>query len=224
MIPLAYQLRPTKLDDLFGQSHLIGPKGVIRKMIANHKIASFIFYGNPGVGKTTLARVICHEMSLPFATFNASTDNKATLKSYIDQSSQEERFVLIIDEIHRMKKDIQDYLLESLESGQVIIIGLTTINPYHSVNPAIRSRCLIYKLNDLSIEDLTLITLSILKQLGEGYTLDEEAINYLVHMANGDVRFLINSLEGISFISNDHHLTLEDAKTIIQKPSITFSK
>lgn len=224
MVPLAYRIRPTKLDDLFGQQHLVGPKGAIRKMIANHKMTSLIFYGNPGVGKTTLATIICHELGLPFATFNASTDNKATLKGYIEQSLQDEQFVLIIDEIHRMKKDIQDYLLEFLESGKVIIIGLTTVNPYHSVNPAIRSRCLTFKMNDLSNDDLAAMFHKLLSELGGDYTIDDDAKDYLIHMANGDVRYLINSLEGISFIVENHHITLEDAKNIIQRPSVTFSK
>jgi len=220
--PLAYKMRPTNLDEIFGQKHLVGQNGVIRRMLKNDKIVSMILYGKPGIGKTTLASVIAKTLNNEYGTFNASTDNKATLRATIEKAENEQRFILIVDEIHRMKKDIQDYLLGFVETGKVTLIGLTTINPYHSVNPAVRSRCLIFRLNDLSDADLSICvdkTLDILN-----LQIAEEARKYLIHMANGEVRFLINTLEGISFVIDNDMITLDDAKAIVQRPSIAIDK
>lgn len=222
MEPLAYKMRPTNLDEIFGQKHLVGQNGVIRRMLKNDKIVSMILYGKPGIGKTTLASVIAKTLNNEYGTFNASTDNKATLRATIEKAENEQRFILIVDEIHRMKKDIQDYLLGFVETGKVTLIGLTTINPYHSVNPAVRSRCLIFRLNDLSDADLSICvdkTLDILN-----LQIAEEARKYLIHMANGEVRFLINTLEGISFVIDNDMITLDDAKAIVQRPSIAIDK
>ncbi len=224
MEPLAYRIRPQKLDDIFGQPHLVGPKGVIRKMINSKKLPSLIFYGKPGIGKTTLALVICAELNAPYIMFNASTDNKATLKKAMESGSEKTLFFLIIDEIHRMKKDIQDYLLEFVEAGKVNIIGLTTINPYHSVSPAIRSRCLIYRLNDLNNDDLNLALKRSLTILDPEITIDTAAADYIIQVSNGDVRFLINTVEGISFILQEKHITVDDAKQVVQKPSLAIDK
>ena len=154
MEPLAYSMRPNTFDEIAGQKHLIGQNGVIRRITKNNKLSSMILYGKPGIGKTTIASVICNEASIPSSTFNASSDNKAALTSLIKIANTYEKYILVIDEIHRMKKDIQDYLLPFVEKGQIIMIGITTVNPYMSVNPAIRSRCVVYKLNDLNEVDL----------------------------------------------------------------------
>lgn len=224
MIPLAYKIRPEKLDDLVGQQHLVGPKGAIRKMIEKNKLSSLILFGNPGIGKTTLAITICNELNVAYQTFNASVDNKATLKTYVDKADPTQRFILIIDEIHRMKKDIQDYLLEFLESGKINIIGLTTVNPYHSVTPAIRSRCLVFKMNDLNENDLELILKRTLEKLPNKISITAEAKEYLIKASNGDVRYLINNLEGITYIIDGDVIKLDDAKIIVQKASLTYSK
>ena len=154
MEPLAYKLMPKKLEDIFGQEHLVSKDGFIYKMVKNDKITSMILYGKPGIGKTTIANVVCNEMNIPYGIFNASTDNKATLSKLISEGKNYPRYILIVDEIHRMKKDIQDFLLPHVEKGNVYMIGITTVNPYHSVNPAIRSRCLVFKLKELSNENL----------------------------------------------------------------------
>ncbi len=224
MIPLAYKMRPQLLKDIVGQSHLVGPQGAIFKMIKNNKLTSLILYGNPGVGKTTLAIAICNELSLSYKTFNASSDNKALLKNFIEEASKFSSFVLIVDEIHRMKKDIQDYLLEFLESGKIILIGLTTINPYRAVNPAIRSRALVFKMYDLSNDDLSLIIERSLAYFTKPLTITSDAKNYLIQAANGDVRYLINNLEGIVNILDNNIIDLEIAKTIVQKTVISYSK
>ncbi len=224
MEPLAYTLRPKRIDDIYGQLHLIGPNGVIRRMIKGKIIPSMILYGQPGIGKTTLAYAICEELNATYLAFNASSDNKATLKKYIDESKQNGKSILIIDEIHRMKKDIQDYLLTYIEEGSVIIIGLTTINPYHSVNPAIRSRCLIFKLNELSDNELKDALYKSINKINPDLKINQDAADYIVQRASGEVRFLINALEGITFILEGNTITLEDAKMIVQKPSISIDK
>ena len=141
MKPLAYALRPQTIDDIIGQEHLVGKNGVIRKLLNNKCLPSIILYGHPGIGKTTIAQCIVNSLNKPFSTFNASTDNKALLKKACEDNTEN---IILIDEIHRMKKDIQDYLLPFVEQGKVTMIGITTVNPYHSVNPAIRSRCNIF--------------------------------------------------------------------------------
>ena len=225
MEPLAYKLRPRTLDDIVGQDHLVGTNGVIRKMLNKGNLPSIILYGNPGIGKTTIAFAICYHLQIPYFTFNASTDNKALLKEIIDGSEKNPATILIIDEIHRMKKDIQDYLLPYVEKGQVTIIGITTINPYMSVNPAVRSRCLVLKLNPLTDIDLATVLKRTLTFLIPELTFTDEAEDYLIKMANGEVRTLINMIEGIFFTINEKTvITLEMAKEVILKPNLIFDK
>lgn len=224
MQPLAFIMRPKNIDEIVGQDHLIGPNGPIRKMIEKQKLSSMILYGNPGIGKTTISNCICESFNQPFFKFNASTDNKQELKQIIDHSEHYD-IILIIDEIHRMKKDIQDYLLPYVEEGKVRIIGLTTINPYHSVNPAIRSRTVIYKLNDIKPSDIIVVLNRALKIHYPSYTLTTEVINYLAQMANNDLRSSLNMLELVmSTIGEDENITLDDVKNIIQRPAISIDK
>lgn len=225
MQPLAHKLRPKTIDEVIGQKHLLGPNGVIRKMLQNKKIPSLILYGESGVGKTTLALIISKDLNLPYFTFNASSENKATLMSIVANTENNQRIILIIDEIHRMKKDIQDYLLNYLENGLVTIIGLTTINPYHSVNPAIRSRVSIYKLNPLTEEDLNILISKTLLSYSKDLKITDEAKLYLISMANGDARVLINMLEAVFFtLKNELEIDLEYIKNIVQRPNVHIDK
>lgn len=219
MKPLAYLLAPQKIEDVVGQKHLVGENGFIYKMIKNNKITSIILYGKPGIGKTSIANVICNEMNIPYDIFNASIDNKAKLTKIIDLACNYERFILIIDEIHRMKKDIQDYLLPHVEKGNIYIIGLTTNNPYHSINPAVRSRCLIFRLNDLTKDDLKTIIYKTINFINKDITITNESIDYLIANADGEVRCLINNVENICNIINNNEITLSDCKAIIQRAS-----
>ena len=224
MKPLAYELRPQIIDDIVGQDHLIGEKGVIRRLINNNKLPSIILYGHPGIGKTTLALCIVNSLNKEYYTFNASTDNKALLKNICEKN--EDNIILIIDEIHRMKKDIQDYLLPFVEMGKVTMIGITTVNPYHSVNPAIRSRCTVYKLNPLKDEDLLKLLDKVLVKLNPKYSLDKKAKEYLVKITNGEARTLINMVELIHYTYENEEIviTTDELKTIIQKPSFDYDK
>ncbi len=224
MEPLAYQLRPHTLDEIVGQKHLVGKDGVIRKLLEKDQLPSMILYGKPGIGKTTIANVICEYLNIPFENFNASTDNKAKLTSSIEKGKDYSRFVLIVDEIHRMKKDIQDYLLPHVEKGSIIMIGITTINPYHSVNPAIRSRCLVFKLQDLEDKDLEIIIERSMKYLNPQLTIEDKAKKYLIQTSNGEVRSLINGIQNVACICVDNKITYEDCKALIQKGVIGIDK
>ena len=154
MQPLAYRVRPSNFDEVIGQDHLVGKNGIITKMIKNNTIFSMILYGPAGCGKTSIAKIIADMYPLSSYQFNASTDSKSTLKEIADTAKYQETTICVIDEIHRMKKDTQDFLLPYLENGKIILIGLTTENPYRSINPAIRSRCHIYRMNEISKNDI----------------------------------------------------------------------
>ena len=148
--PLAFRLRPSRLDEVLGQKHLVGPNGVIRKCIEAETIFSSIFYGPPGTGKTTLARVIAEELKRPYRRFNAVTGNKKDLDAIFLEAKMAGQLIMICDEVHRLNKDKQDLLLPHVEDGSIILIGATTANPYHSINPAIRSRCHLFEFKPLS--------------------------------------------------------------------------
>ena len=231
MEPLAYLMRPSTFDEIAGQQHLIGSNGVIRRITKNNKLTSMILYGKPGIGKTTIASVICNEASIPYSTFNASSDNKASLTKLIQEASKYEKYILVIDEIHRMKKDIQDYLLPFVERGQIIMIGITTVNPYMSVNPAIRSRCIVYKLNDLEEKDLFEVASRAIKHASsinsKEITFTNDAIKYICQMASGEVRILINYIETIIYTylnENPINIDLEKASKVIMKPCVGIDK
>ncbi|MBO4668075.1 MAG: replication-associated recombination protein A [Bacilli bacterium] len=226
MEPLAFALRPNTLDDIVGQTHLVGPNGAIRKMINNNHITSMILFGNPGIGKTTLANVIVKMLDKKSDTYNASSDNKEKLKKI---SEKDKKDIIIVDEIHRMKKDIQDYLLPFVERGDVIMIGITTINPYRAVNPAIRSRATVYKLMPLSNNDLTVLVNKAIAyyqsfEYNKDFNIEKEAIDYIVSCANGEGRATINMVEAIYFATANTLVTLQDVKDIILKPSLDYDK
>ena len=222
MKPLAYRIRPKDFDGIVGQDHLVGKNGVITKMLSQNKLFSMILYGPAGCGKTSIAEIISSKFPLTSYSFNASTDTKAKLKDISDSAKYHENTICIIDEIHRMKKDIQDFLLPFMESGELIIIGLTTENPYRSINPAIRSRCHIYRMNEISKPDV----INLLKQTikSEGYKpLDDKILEYIAVTSSLEIRSALNMLEIIEMLDEDK-LTLENCKELIGKKAFQIDE
>ena len=222
MKPLAYAMRPTHYDEIVGQDHLVGKNGVLRKMIEANHLFSFILYGEPGCGKTTIAEATRKMVSIPSFHFNASTDNKDILKQIINDARFNENTIIVIDEIHRMKKDIQDFLLPYVENGTLTMIGLTTVNPYHSVNPAIRSRCHIFKLNELTDEDMLTILRRAYISMNLSVNIDQEVYDYIVAISGHEIRSLINNFETIVALHPNEDITLEKATSSLIKASVSI--
>lgn len=213
--PLAYRLRPESLDDIIGQQHLVGEKGIIRKCLEKGTIFSSIFFGPPGIGKTTLAEVIAKELHKPCRRFNAVTGNKKDLDAIFVEADLSGQLILICDEVHRLNKDKQDLLLPHVEKGNIILIGCTTANPYHSINPAIRSRCHLFELKALSRNDVKQALLKAISNkdgLNNSCTISDDALSLIAEVANGDIRFALNVLELSSFICQNNKIEVEDVK------------
>lgn len=213
--PLAYRLRPESLDDIIGQQHLVGEKGIIRKCLEKGTIFSSIFFGPPGIGKTTLAEVIAKELHKPCRRFNAVTGNKKDLDAIFVEADLSGQLILICDEVHRLNKDKQDLLLPHVEKGNIILIGCTTANPYHSINPAIRSRCHLFELKALSKDDVKQALLKAISNkdgLNNSCTISDDALSLIAEVANGDIRFALNVLELSSFICQNNKIEVEDVK------------
>lgn len=213
--PLAYRLRPESLDDIIGQQHLVGEKGIIRKCLEKGTIFSSIFFGPPGIGKTTLAEVIAKELHKPCRRFNAVNGNKKDLDAIFVEADLSGQLILICDEVHRLNKDKQDLLLPHVEKGNIILIGCTTANPYHSINPAIRSRCHLFELKALSRDDVKQALLKAISNkdgLNDSCTISDDALSLIAEVANGDIRFALNILELSSFICQNNKIEVEDVK------------
>lgn len=224
---LAYRMRPTSLSEVLGQPHLVGEKGILQKFVKNKHPFSIILYGPPGCGKTTMAMNLANDLEIPYRIFNASTGNKKEMDAIIAEAKLSDGLFVIIDEVHRLNKDKQDHLLPHIENGILIIAGCTTANPYHSINPAIRSRCHILEVKPLTKADIvTGLQRALIDEKGlqNQYTADEEVLKYIANMSSGDIRFAYNALEVTSIVSEGNHITMEDVKTAIPKANAQFDK
>ena len=198
--PLAYRMRPTCLEEVVGQQHLVAPGKIIARMIAAKQLSSMILYGPPGIGKTSIASAIAGTTKYAFRTLNAATDTKKELQIVIEEAKMSGTVILLLDEIHRLDKPKQDFLLPHLENGRVILIGATTENPYIAINPAIRSRTQIFELIPLTPEEIHQALKRALTDETKGLgnydvEITDGAMHTLTHFSNGDVRSSLNALE-----------------------------
>ena len=237
--PLASRLRPTKLEEVVGQQHIIGKDKLLYRAIKADKLQSIIFYGPPGTGKTTLAKVIAQTTSAEFMQINATSAGKKDMEAVIEKAKQLQgmygkRTILFIDEIHRFNKGQQDYLLPFVEDGTVTLIGATTENPYFEVNGALISRSIIFELKPLEKEDIKTLLHRALEDMEKGMgayraVADEEALEFLADVSNGDARSALNAIE-LGILTTERsadgliHITLDVASECIQKRVIKYDK
>ena len=237
--PLASRLRPTKLEEVVGQQHIIGKDKLLYRAIKADKLQSVIFYGPPGTGKTTLAKVIAQTTSAEFMQINATSAGKKDMEAVIEKAKQLQgmygkRTILFIDEIHRFNKGQQDYLLPFVEDGTVTLIGATTENPYFEVNGALISRSIIFELKLLEKEDIKTLLHRALEDMEKGMgayraVADEEALEFLADVSNGDARSALNAIE-LGILTTERsadgliHITLDVASECIQKRVIKYDK
>ncbi|WP_198644377.1 replication-associated recombination protein A [Staphylococcus devriesei] len=231
--PLASRMRPTNIDEIISQQHLVGPKGIIRRMVETKKLSSMIFFGPPGIGKTSIAKAISGSTEYKFRQLNAVTNTKKDMQMVVEEAKMSGQIILLLDEIHRLDKAKQDFLLPHLENGKIVLIGATTSNPYHAINPAIRSRAQIFELYSLNDNDVLLALNRALEDEQRGLKtyhpkVDEEALAYFSTQSNGDVRSALNALElavlSAEVINNTRHVTIEDAKDCLQKGAFVSDK
>lgn len=220
--PLAIKMRPESLNDVIGQKHLVGENKVLFNMVKHKRIFSMILYGNPGIGKTTIALAIVKELNLEYKLLNATVNNKKDFDETVKEAKEKNGLIILMDEIHRLNKDKQDLLLPYLESGLITLIGMTTANPYHSINTAIRSRCQIFELKPLTKDDILEGINKVLIKNPE-ILIEEDAKNYIATLSNGDLRFAYNFLE-VAYACSKDIITIETLKTINDKPSIVIDK
>lgn len=225
--PLAYTMRPETIDEIIGQKHLVGENKILRKCVQEQKLFSMIFFGPPGTGKTTLAMVLSKSLHRPYRLFNAVTGNKKTLDAIFEEARMTPGLVVIIDEVHRLNKDKQDLLLPHIENGNIILIGATTANPYHSINPAIRSRAHIFEVKALSDDDIKEALKHAIESdrgLNNQYTINDDALALISSQCNGDIRFALNILELCAFACEDNVIDEDLVLAYSQKPNLSISK
>lgn len=232
--PLAFRMRPKNIDEVLGQDHLVGEGKIISRMVKAKQLSSMILYGPPGVGKTSIASAIAGSTKYAFRMLNAVTNNKKDMEVVAAEAKMSGKVILLLDEVHRLDKGKQDFLLPYLENGMITLIGATTSNPYLAINPAIRSRCQIFELKPLSPEDIIVALNRAIadEKCGLGKfeaTVSDEALIHLATVANGDVRSALNALE-LAVLSTSPsedgkiHIDVLAAEECIQRKSLSYDK
>ena len=234
MEPLAYRMRPRSIEEVVGQQHLVGPGKIIWRMVQAKMLSSMILYGPPGTGKTSIASAIAGSTKYAFRKLNAATDTKKDLQVVAEEAKMSGTVILLLDEIHRLDKAKQDFLLPHLESGQIVLIGATTENPYININPAIRSRTQIFEVHPLSIQEMKVAVDHALNDSERGLgnlpvKIDDDAKTQLVTATNGDLRSALNGLELAAKSTQPDedgtiHLTLPIIEESVQKRSLVADK
>ena len=217
--PLAFKLTPTTLKEVIGQSELIGKGKILTNLVKNKKLFSMILYGPPGVGKTSIAKAIVNDLDIRYRMLNATVNSKKDIDVVIEEAKMYGDIVLIMDEIHRLNKDKQDILLPCIESGLITLIGMTTSNPYHSINPAIRSRCQLFELKELSEKDIIKGLKRAIKHPDlDKIEIDDKTLEMIAKLSSNDLRYAYNLLE-IAYYSTDNKKVDENVvKSINSKP------
>jgi putative ATPase len=232
--PLAFRMRPRTIDEVVGQQHLVGDGKIIARMVKAKQLTSMILYGPPGIGKTSIASAIAGSTKYAFRTLNAVTNNKKDMEIVAAEAKMSGKVILLLDEVHRLDKGKQDFLLPYLENGMITLIGATTSNPYHAINPAIRSRCQIFELKPLTPDEVKQALLRAIEEEDRGLgkfkvNVTDEALQHFANASNGDVRSSLNALE-LAVLSTDADeegivsIDVETAEECLQKKSIAADK
>ncbi|MDD3028570.1 MAG: replication-associated recombination protein A, partial [Erysipelotrichaceae bacterium] len=225
MEPLAVKLRPKTLSQVIGQKHVVGQDGIFTKFVAKKRPLSTILYGPPGCGKTTCAIALANDLKIPYRIFNASTGNKKQMDMIIEEAKMSGSLFIIIDEIHRLNKDKQDNLLPHLESGLLIAVGCTTANPYHAINPAIRSRMHIIKFEPLTDGDIREGIEKAAKEAFEDeYRFEPEALDALVNLSGGDIRYSYNLFELAAINCEGTLITRKDIVSLVPRANSAYDR
>src|SRR5574344_1425352 len=225
--PLAFRVRPEKIEDVIGQKDILGKNGILVNSIKEKLPFSFILYGVPGCGKTTIAEAYAKSLGMHYSEINAVTSNKSEIENAIAQTKLFGPMILIIDEVHRLNKDKQDILLPYIENGTIYLIGATTANPYIAINKAIRSRCQILEVKRLSEDELIDGMKKAIKNpkgFNGKFKIDEDSLKYIASSSNGDFRFALNYLEILDLTFKNQEITLEMTKTVLKVPNSSGDK
>ncbi|MGL4948336.1 MAG: replication-associated recombination protein A [Mycoplasma sp.] len=222
-VELNQLFKPKKIEDIIGQTHLLSDGSFIKKMIEFQKAYSIIFYGSPGIGKTSLAISLANDLNMPYHIFNAANDSKQKLVEFIESSTNNTKNIIIIEEIHRLNKDKQDILLPCVESGAIILFSTTTENPYFKVNPALRSRCQILKLEQITASEMQIWINKIILKLPKKLNMSENEIKIISQLSNGDLRSAINVIDILYNLYIDEKITQEIILSIMNQPILLGS-